>query len=355
VYRTVRREGRQFRTLTTMFESAGATYHALAAASLDETLATLGEFRMLLLAMVPGVLAVACLGGYWISRRALAPVDEITRVAGSISVHNLSARLAVPGTGDEIERMSETWNEVLARLDTAVKRIRQFTADASHELRTPLALISGTAELALRRERPAEEYQKALRDIQVEAQRMTELTESLLTLARGDNGASLPLAETDLKAIVRDVAERSEPLATARGIALRAEAGDGTSVARVNAAGIRRLLLALVDNALRHTPCGGMVTVAVEGGRSEARLSVEDNGEGIAPEALPHIFDRFYRADAARSGETGAGLGLSIAQAIAHAHGSEITVRSLPGAGARFELVLRGVEACSEVPAPGIQ
>ena len=150
------------------------------------------------------MLALACIGGYWISGRALRPVDEITRAAKSISVQNLSQRLPVPATGDEIERMSEAWNDVLRRLDSAVQRIRQFTADASHELRTPIALIRSTAELALRRERTAAEYRRSLATIHQESERMTELTEQLLKLARADSGTvEMPLTPIDLNAVVQ--------------------------------------------------------------------------------------------------------------------------------------------------------
>jgi heavy metal sensor kinase len=333
--------GPSYKVLTTRFEHGGKTYEASVATSLDDITVVMRDFRTLLWLMVPAVLLMACLGGYWISRRALAPVDEITRVAKSISVYNLSNRLAVTRTGDEIERMSETWNEVLERLDSAVKRIRQFTADASHELRTPLALIRTTAEIALRRDRQPEEYQASLREIQVEAERMTELTVSLLTLARADSGAEMPLARTDLNPIVQDVVQKSEPVAEAKGIALKADTGGRPAVAAANEPAIRRLLLTLIDNALKHTPSGGMVTVSAVPDHDGVVLAVQDDGEGIQPDAMPHIFERFFRADTARGSGSGVGLGLSIAQAIAQAHGSQIAVESEPGAGARFVLLLR--------------
>jgi heavy metal sensor kinase len=337
---TVDRDGRSFRVRAVRMDYGGRPYDVLMAGPLDEVRAEMRAFRNLLLLMIPGVLAAACLGGYWISRRALAPVDEITRVAKSISVQNLSERLSVPQTGDELQRMSETWNEVLERLDTAVKRIRQFTADASHELRTPVALIRATAELALRREREPEEYRKSLRHIESEAQRMTDLTESLLTLARADaSGLDMPLVKTDLNEAVADAVRQNAPLAEAQGLLLKAETANQPAVASANAAGIRRLLLILIDNALKHTPGGGTVTVSSAVRDGGVVLSVEDTGEGIAADSLAHIFERFYRAGASRG--SGSGLGLSIAQAIAQAHGSLIMVDSAPGAGARFSLTLK--------------
>lgn len=332
---------KETRALNTRFEYGGRTYDVRVAASLDEVRAVMSEFRHLLLLLIPAVLGAACAGGYWMSRRALAPVDEITRVAGSISVNNLSRRLTVPNTGDELQRMSETWNDVLERLEGAVKRIRQFTADASHELRTPLALIRSTAELALRRERSPAEYRQSLADIERETARMTDLTESLLALARADaQGMEMPLAPVDLNAVVTEVVRESEGLARAKGLLLRAALTKERAVAALNESGVRRLLLILIDNAVRHTPPGGAVTVATAARDSGVVLAVEDTGEGIAPDALPHIFERFFRADAARGG-SGAGLGLSIAQAIAQAHRSDIAVESAPGQGARFTVVFK--------------
>jgi heavy metal sensor kinase len=340
--RTVNLGKRPFRVVTARLVCAGQTYEALVANSLDDVLAVMRDFRNLLFLMIPAVLGVACLGGYWLSSRALRPVDEITSVARSISVQNLAQRVAVPRTGDELQRMSETWNEVLERLEIAVKRIRQFTADASHELRTPLAVIRATAELALRRDREPEAYRDSLRAIENEAEHMTALTESLLTVARADaGGGDMPLATTDLNDLVNDVVHRNAGLAAENGIRLQAGTGAQGVRASANAAGIRRLLAILVDNALKHTPAGGMVTVSAAAGDGGAVLTVEDTGEGIAADALPHIFERFYRGDPARGSGSGFGLGLSIAQAIAQAHGSEIAVQSAPGAGARFRLTLK--------------
>ncbi len=338
--RTVEQGGRHYRVFVTKFDHAGQTYRALLGTPLDDVNAVIGELRNLLLAVVPAVLLVASIGGYWVSRRALAPVDEITRVAKSIHVQNLSSRLAVPRTGDELQRLSETWNEMLERLEGAVKRIRQFTADASHELRTPVTLIRSTAELALRRERGPEEYRIALAAIEGEAKRMTELTTSLLTLARADSDEiHLMLRPTNVAAVVSEAAEQNRAAAEAKGIALRTEASGAVLEADANEAGLRRILLVLIDNALQYTAVSGSVTVGVRGDEAGITVFVRDTGEGIPPDALPHIFDRFFRAHPARS-NGGAGLGLSIAQAIARAHGSKIGVESVEGMGACFSFTL---------------
>jgi signal transduction histidine kinase len=267
-------------------------------------------------------------------------VDQITAVARSISLRNLSSRIAVPRTGDELQRMSETWNEVLERLDAAVKRIRQFTADASHELRTPLAIIRATAELALRKERDPGEYRRALGEIENQSALMTDLTESLLTIARADfEGFDMPLGATDLQELADAEVQRHRARADAKGVRLDFTAGPRV-VARANGPGLGRLLGILIDNAIKHTPAGGAITVSAAARAGGAVLSVEDTGEGISAADLPHIFERFYRADPARGGGSGFGLGLSIAQAIAQAHGSRIVVDSSPGAGARLSLTL---------------
>ncbi len=335
-------DGRQLRVATSRMQSAGSVYDAQVAVSLDEILGVMQDFRHLLLWMIPGVLIVACLGGYWLSSRALRPVDEITTVARSIGVQNLSQRIAVPRTGDELARMAQTWNDVLERLDVAVQRIRQFTSDASHELRTPLALIRATAELALRRERDPEGYRNSLRQIEHEAEHMTALTESLLTLARADSdGLGMTMQSTDLSELIHSAVQQYAALAIEKGVTLRAAATQPPVRAAADASGIRRILSILVDNALKHTPAGGTVTVSAAAGAARVTLTVEDTGEGIPATALPHIFERFYRADAARGSGSGFGLGLSIAQAIAQAHGSAIAVSSTPGAGARFSLPLK--------------
>ncbi len=343
-FQTLMHGGRPIRLLTSQIAHGGMTYYARVAAPLDEAREVMGALRTLLLLMIPAILLCACLGGYWISRRALTPVDEVTRIARSISVHNLSLRLNVPQTGDELQRMSETWNELLTRLEGAVQRIQKFTADASHELRTPVTLIRATAELALRRERTPLEYRKSLADILQESERMTQLTESLLTLARADSsGTELLLSETDLNAIVSAVILQSRPLAEARSQSLRQALTPEAAWAAANAEGIRRLLIILLDNAFKYTPPGGTITVATAATAEGVKLSVEDTGEGISPASLPHIFERFYRADPARGGRDGVGLGLSIAKMIAQAHGTEIVVESKPGAGARFSILLKRV------------
>ena len=335
----VRPSGR-YRTFTTNVSVNGGQYRVLVATPMDATEATLSRVRMLLLWSTPVVLLLASLGGYWISRRALAPVDEITRAARVIGIQSLSQRLAVPASGDEIQRLSETWNGMLARLEAAVKRLSQFTADASHELRTPIALIRTTAELTLRRERSPETYREALRQVLLESERTTRLVEDLLLLARADAGLpSLPLERLELIPLVRDVCRQGQILAGARQLEISAEIPDEPVFVEANDPALRRMLLLLLDNAVKYTPSGGRIILSVDRGPAGATVAVSDTGIGIPETALPHVFERFYRVDESRNRDAGGtGLGLSIAKWIAERHHASLEAESVVGQGSVFRI-----------------
>jgi heavy metal sensor kinase len=294
-----------------------------------------------LVLLIPAVLAIATGGGWWMSRRALAPVDEITATARSIGESSLSRRLPVPGTNDELERLSVTLNQMLERIEGAFRRVTEFTADASHELRTPIALVRTTAELALRKRRTEGDYRGALEEILNEAERTTGLIENLLTLARADAGkAQMERSPLDAASLLLEAGEQARKLAAQKEISFTHYPLDPGPQILGDAGALRRLLLIVLDNAVKYTPPGGSVTLA---GRTEGhRLHVEvrDSGLGIAAADLPHIFERFYRADKSRSRDSGgAGLGLSLAKWIAGAHGGEIFVESALGKGSVFRLV----------------
>jgi heavy metal sensor kinase len=330
----------RYRTLETEATVRGRRYRILVAAPLRGTKLTLRRLREVLLWAAPMVLLIGSLGGYWMSRRALQPVDAITRAAQSIGIENLSQRLEVPAAGDELQRLSETWNNMLERLEAAVKRLSQFTADASHELRTPITLIRATAELTLRRERSAETYREALRHIIDESDRTTRLIEDLLLLARADAGLpALPLDRVELTPLVRDVCEQGQLLAQARQLEISSEAPEQPVYVDANDPALRRLLLLLVDNAVKYTPAGGRITLSVGMEPSGATVTVRDTGIGIPDTALPHVFDRFYRVDESRNREAGGmGLGLSIAQWIAQRHHASLEAESVVGQGSAFRV-----------------
>jgi heavy metal sensor kinase len=309
---------------------------------LDEFESVLRRFEWIILSFVPLVVILATTGGYWMSRRALAPFDEITRAAQTIGIQNLSRRLSVPQTGDQLQRLSETLNGMMQRLDTAVKRITQFTADASHELRTPVAVMRTTAELALRRDRSPADYRDALSQVLAELERTSALVENLMLLARADSGAeTLPKQALDLVESVRDACAQGATLAQARDIRFESSLPDRRVPMEGDPQALRRLFLILIDNAVKYTPPGGHVAVALSTSDGDALGEVRDSGIGISREDLPNVFERFYRADKARSREMGGtGLGLSIARWIAQIHGGEIHVESQPGKGSTFRVQL---------------
>ena len=343
-----------FRFLTEKIEAGGRTYVVQVGTSIDEEVETLQRFRDYLLMFAPLLLFVASAVGYGLSRRALAPVDALTRTARTITGGTLSHRLAPLHTGDELQRLSDTLNEMLARLEAAFSRVTQFTADASHELRTPVSLIRTEAELALRRSRGEEEYREALRRILLESERTTSLIEQLLALARADSGReSFVIKSVDLRGVLQDVAAGWRQVANVRGLQFSERILDTELSVLGDEAALRRVLNVLLDNAFKYAPCpGGMVRLTAEGTEGSAVISVRDNGFGIPEDEQARIFERFYRVDKARTHDLGgAGLGLSIAQWIVEQHHGRITVESTPGAGSifRVELPLAPTRVTSEI------
>ena len=321
----------------------GKPYTVEVAAPMDELFEALERFRIMLLLTAPVLLVAASAGGYWISRRALAPVDAISKAAQKISIENMAERLDVPKTGDELARLSETLNEMLARLESSVRRMEQFTADASHELRAPVSLIRTTAEVAvLKRDRPAGEYLASLDEILEEAERTSQVVDSLMWLARAESSKEiLERVPVDAGAVVQNAAEQGQRLARSRGVAFTLKLPAEPLQIHADAEALRRALFILMDNAVKYTPEGGSVEAGLEARDGFAVASVADTGIGIDASDLPHVFDRFWRADKARSREQGgAGLGLSIAKWIVEMHGGEISVRSEMGKGSRFEVRL---------------
>jgi signal transduction histidine kinase len=296
--------------------------------------------------LIPGLLALAGVGGYWISRRALRPVDRITAAAESISIHNLGGQLSVPGSGDELQRLSETLNRMLARLNESVQRISQFTADASHELRAPVSIIRTTAELATQSERSGAESREDMTTILAEAERVTKLIDGLLLLARADAGEDgLDRELTDLPTLLRQAVGQCRALAQEKRIQLRSVPGGQPVAVMGDAEAMRRLFFILIDNAVKYTPEGGQIDVQLEATDKRAVVSVTDTGIGIAETDLPYIFDRFWRADKVRSrGTGGAGLGLSIARWISERHQWSIHAAAMPGGGTRFTVMIPRAE-----------
>jgi heavy metal sensor kinase len=329
------------------------TFTARIGAPTNEVRETLHAFRRYLEMLVPLLLAVAAGVGYWLSRRALAPVDRLTNAARSISGQSLSSRLEQLHTGDELQRLADTLNQMLERIELSFRRITEFTADASHELRTPVSLIRTEAELALRRSRNAEEYRAALEHILSEAERTTRLLEQLLALARTDAGReTLEIRQTELKGVLDQAAASWAGVARSRGLTFTTQVAEPAVWVRGDESALRRVIDILLDNAVKYSRSGGNVCLSLRSDAGRAIIGVEDDGIGIPAEEQSKIFERFYRVDKARSGQTGgAGLGLAIAQWIVQQHGGAIQVSSTDGRGCRFEVSLPLSE---EAPAGGV-
>ena len=334
--------GIRYRVAAHEISAAELRWNVVFAGSMQRADATVHRLLWLILAWMPAVILIACAGGVWLSRRALKPVDEITAAAREIGIEDLSKRLTVPQTGDELQRLSETWNGMLARLEDAVARLSRFTADASHELRTPLAVIRGTAEIAGRRSRSEEAYRTALASITRESERMTVLIDDLLFLARCDaDSLDLPMSSLALDEVLEDVCELMRPAAETRGIALSWTNAGEAPLIWGNRSAIRRLVLILVDNAVKYSRPGGKVEIRTESRDEEIHLRVRDQGLGIPASELPFLFQRFYRGVTARDkGNNGFGLGLALASGIAQRHRSKIEVSSTSAEGSIFEVAL---------------
>jgi heavy metal sensor kinase len=331
-----------FRVTNAEIKVGSQSYLVQIAAPLDDFYEALHRFGALLIVSIPILLLCAAGGGYWLSRRALAPFDQITQTARSIGIQNLSSRLVVPQTRDVLQRLSETFNGMLERLEAAFKRITQFTADASHELRTPVAVMRTRAELSLRKTRTVAEYREALTQIHAELEKTSDLVEKLMLLARADYGAEvLHLSSANLGDIVRDACSQGRTLSENKQINFNEQIPDSPVWIKADAQALRRLFLILIDNAVKYTPSGGRVEVLVATDNGSAVAAVHDTGIGIAAEDLPNVFERFYRADKARSRDSGGvGLGLSIGRWIAEAHSGSIEVQSSLGHGSVFQVRL---------------
>ena len=265
----------------------------------------------------------------------------MTAAARRISAAHLAERLEETGAGDELDRLANTLNAMLGRLDDAFRQIRQFSADASHELQTPLTILKGELEVALRAPRSPEAYQRHLQSALEEVERMAILVDGLLLLARADAGVlRMDRQPVDLAQLVAEVVGQTRVLAAAQRLTIEPGPLDPATI-QGDYERLRRLLLNLVDNGIKYTPPGGRVTLSLHRCGSWASLRVADTGIGLSLAEQEQVFQRFYRADSARAhGQGGAGLGLCIAQSIAEAHGGHIQIDSTPGHGSTFTVCL---------------
>jgi heavy metal sensor kinase len=303
------------------------------AQSLQDMQDTLQSLLATLLISIPILVTLAGVSGYFLAARALAPIDQITSTAHRISAKDLSARLNIPVTDDEVGRLTQTLNDMLARLDDSFQRERQFTNDASHELRTPLTAMQAILGVTRERRRAPEEYEQALDDLGEETDRLRTLVENLLRLARGEQRGNNPHTAVNLSTLIKDVTDSLRPLADAKKLTLACDIPENLTTLG-DSDELIRLFVNLLDNAIKYTE-RGKITVTAQINEKELAINVEDTGIGISPEHLPHIFDRFYRVEESRA-TRGAGLGLAIAQEIAHAHRGTIEVHGIAGKGTTF-------------------
>jgi heavy metal sensor kinase len=337
-FASVAYDGRSFRVHQHP-KLADPPYVVVVAGQLEDNRNMMARFTTGLTWSIPAMLAISALGGYVISRRALRPVDQITGSLRSISIGNLSQRLPTPRTRDELQRLTETCNDMLARLQDAVERINRFTADASHELRSPVALIRTVTEYALRNPRMDVDSREAFEEILAEAIETSHLLEDMLTLARADAGYTSSVFEpVDLTELMRDVCAKMRSVAEVKKQYVTVNSGMITVLVNGDRSSLRRLLSILLDNAIKYTPVEGRIQMAIAVAGPRALLTVTDSGIGIPEALLPRIFDRFVRADPSRGVVNGTGLGLAIAKWIAEAHGASVSVLSKERQGSVFRV-----------------
>lgn len=293
----------------------------------------LDRFFRLIAWSIPVCLVSAIVAGRWMAARALAPLARLAQVARAVDVRDPGRRLPVRGAGDELDELAVAFNETLGRLEEAIGDMKQFSTALAHELRTPLAALRGETEMALLHPRSADAYRQGLASQLEELDRLSRLITELLTLARAEAGEiAIARDRLDLTNLAQSVVQAIEPVAQARGVGLSCDAHKVVSVMG-DAGWLERLLLNLLDNAIKFTAAGGHIVVRVAAEDGAATLEVRDTGIGISPEALPHVFERFYQADPSRSAERGVGLGLSLARWIARQHHATIDACSETGVG----------------------
>jgi heavy metal sensor kinase len=316
----------------------GSRYVVEVGTSSAATEATLEHVLGVLAIGLPIAVCVAVAGGFVLVRRALQPVESITRKAEDISLHNLSERLPVVQSGDELERLSVALNRMIHRLEEAVRTSKQFVADASHELRTPLTVMRGELESLAQDAALGGETRETLGSVLEEVDRLGEIVDGLFALSRLDAGeAPAEWVTFDLAELAATTAGQMSLLAEDKRVSVSCESTAGVTV-EGDRARLKQVVVNLLDNAIKYTPSGGRVRLAVRREAGFAVLEVSDNGIGIPAEALPHVFQRFFRVDGSRSREQGgAGLGLSIVKSICSAHGAEVEVSSSPG-GSTFRI-----------------
>ena len=340
-YETITANGERWRMIAAPVEIGGRDVVLRVARSEERVREELSEVLLILVLGLPVVVALAGIGGYFLARRALSPIDHLASDARRITAERLHERLTVPNERDEIGRLAAVINEAFARLESSFDQLRRFTADSSHELRTPLAVVRGIGEAAVAERRSPAEYEEAIGSMLEEIDRMSNLVDTLLRLSHGDAGAiRLSRESLDLGEIARGVVGSLSVLAEERNQKVAFEITSGVIVS-VDRLVLREAVTNVLDNAIKYSPDGATIAIRVERIGNTGLLAVGDEGPGIPPAHRERIFHRFFRVDEARSRERGgAGLGLAIAKWAVDIHGGQITVEGRPGKGSEFRIVL---------------
>ncbi len=319
----------------------GRTYLLQCGAPLTLRDNALSGLLRIILWLLPSGIVLSVLSGIWMSGRALRPMEMLSAAAREMTISQLHRRLPLTGNRDELDRLAETFNEMFERLEKAVGQMKDFTASISHELRTPLTALRGEAEVALAKARTESDYRRVLESQLEEFAKLSKMIGEMLMLARAEAGQiKIQHQAVNLGELARSLVDQMEIVADSKGITLASESAPNVFVTG-DSGWLERAILNLLDNAIKFTQAGGLVEVKVQIHDNDAVLEVRDNGVGIMKQALPHIFERFYRGDPARSAEPGgAGLGLSLVDWIVREHQGAITVESKPGEGALFRVTL---------------
>jgi heavy metal sensor kinase len=325
--------------------SDGAHYIVEVGTSENEISSALDGLLLTLSVGFPVFIGLTSVGAYYLLGRALRPVDEIVQAAELITLRNLSQRLPVALTGDEVERLSLALNRMIQRLDEAFQLMSRFTADASHELRTPLTIMRGELEALLKEERLGDDQAAQIESILEEAERLTKIVEGLLFISRLEAGEPhMGKDPVDFSRLVSSTTEQMTPLAEDKSLTLTCETGHDIMVEATEVR-LKQVVVNLLDNAIKYTPEGGKIDVKVTTETSWAILEVSDNGIGISREALPHVFERFYRSEQVQARKArGTGLGLAMVLSITETHGGKVSVTSRENEGAIFRVQLPRLE-----------
>jgi heavy metal sensor kinase len=341
VYETIEDANPRLRMITMpILDNKKITSIVQVGSSLADFDETMRKLLIIMIISIPTSISVTIIVGYFMAKKSLKPVDQIRRAAVKISSSNLDERIDIKGRRDELGRLAETFNAMIARLKDSFQRINQFSIDVSHELKTPLTILKGETEVVLRKDRDNEEYKNLLQSNLEEIDRMARIIDDLLLLSKADTkDMKLNIENISLRDLVADVCMNMKIFANNKEMTLIVD-----ELADVRLIGdelkLRRMLWNIIENGIKYTPKGGVVNVSSYTSNGYVCINVKDNGMGISEDDIKYIFDRFYRADRSRKRESGSGLGLSISKWIAEAHKGAIEVVSQPSKGSQFLIKL---------------